>query len=173
MSPRRTPRQVLGHESLIQIGGNVDAMLINTTYYRNNYGRVHYTSNRWKEPITFGAQPSQYFGNTVCHNGQATTGQSGNFFLTQRCGIVDTVWYQPYNYEWDPSQGYNPVFGRCTCLSTYGDSGASVIWFTIYGPAAAGVLMGGGGVNTPFTVFSKWNDIQALWGLSLSPVGSG
>ncbi len=140
--------------------------MITTAGVRNNWGRVHWTYSEWDLPVTFLALSHQYAGNTVCQTGRTTTGITGNLNLTNRCGIVQTTAYTP---QYSGSDGaYYPAFGYATYQRAGGDSGAAVIFPTIYGAGAVGIH-GGPHHTTQQGVFSRMQLIASEWGLELSP----
>lgn len=148
-----------------QYGGNVDGSLITTYGYRNNFGRVHYTSTNYQEPITFGVSSQGLVNQTVCQTGRSTTGNNGNFNITNRCGTVSSTASK------SPCGGASPAWtfslGAADYLRAAGDSGAAVVWPTIYGYGAAGTHSCVG-FNESGAIFSRYSVMASKWGLSLS-----
>jgi hypothetical protein len=148
-----------------QYGGNADGSLTSTYSFRNNWGRVHYTSTNWQEPVTFGVSSHNLVNQTVCQTGFVTTGMNGNFNITNRCGVVSSTASK------SPCGGASPAWtfslGAANYLRASGDSGAAVLWPTIYGYGAAGThsCVGFGGTGA---IFSRYSVMAANWGLSLS-----
>jgi hypothetical protein len=151
--------------SACQYGGDADGALISTFGHRVNWGRIHYTSTDWDEPVTFGVSTHSLEGQTVCQTGASTTGMSGDLNTSSRCGnVISTA-------ASSPCGGANPAWtfslGRASYLRNSGDSGAGVVWPTIYGFGAAGTHSCIG-FNSTGAIFSRYSVMANKWGLSLT-----
>jgi hypothetical protein len=155
----------LGNAAFCQFGGALDVAGISTFGYRNTFGRVHYTYANPQQIVSFAVNASHnLIGQTVCQTGFVTTGVNGNFNLSGRCGVVSSLANNPAYSGGSPA--FTASFGRTNYLRADGDSGAAVIWPTIYGAGAAGLHSGGSG---PIAYFTQYRNVASTFGLSLTP----
>ena len=159
----------LGVAATCQFGGSIDAALISTYGYRNNIGRVHYTSSDHLHPITFPWTVQAISGATVCQTGFRTTGISGNDAVVNRCGVVDSILANPRTGHASPPT--TASYGHANYWCQSGDSGASIVWPTAFGFGAVGIHSAGAPTSGAFNCyFTRFDLIAQMWGLSLSPV---
>ncbi len=127
---------------------------------RASAGNEHWTSSDYWRRITFAfGLNSDVVGQTVCQNGAGLTGLSGNLNASLRCGVVTSRTY-------DPGAGWNNTFRRASFAGEPGDSGATVVWPTIYGHGAVGIVKGGNGTASTYTHLPY---VLQAWGLTLKP----
>jgi hypothetical protein len=149
-----------------QYGGDMDASAITTYPYRNNWGRIHWTSTDWSLPVAFPVTTQDLVGQTVCQTGATTTGMTGDNALGTRCGTVSSTSSKSPCAAASPAWTFS--LGAASYVRAGGDSGAGVVWPTIYGFGAAGThsCQGFGGTGA---IFSRYSVMASKWGLSLSP----
>jgi hypothetical protein len=157
---------VLGVASACLNQGQVDAALISTYGYRNNIGRIHWTSTDYLHAVIFAVSTQNLTGQTVCQTGAETTGLSGDMALYPiRCAPVSTMTFRPACCG-DDGLPWSASFLRADYPSAQGDSGAAVVWPTGYGFGAAGLHKSASGLAHWATQFRH---VASTWGLTLSP----
>lgn len=153
----------LGVFALDNDSGNFDVGGIAVGGIRPSGGNIHSTSTDYWHPLTFAiGMNGDVTGSTVCQNGLATTGMSGNNNPTNRCGTLTSLTF-------DPGAGWNPVFRYATMYGNTNDSGATIYWPTIYGYGAVGVLKGGSNPGGSPVWYSHLPYALSAWGLTLKP----
>lgn len=145
--------------------GSVDAAIISTSGFRNNYGAIHYTSSDYIHPVTFAVTTQNLMGQTLCQTGARTTGLSGDLALSSRCATVSSMTFRPSCCGQD-GLPWSASFLRVDYASDYGDSGAGVIWPTGYGFGAAGLHKAASG-NVHWA--TQFRHVAFIWSLTLSP----
>ncbi len=153
----------LGVFALDSDSGNFDVGGIAIGGTRPSAGNIHSTSTDYWHTLTFAiGMNGDVTGSTVCQNGLATTGMSGNSNPTNRCGTLTSLTF-------DPGAGWNPVFRYATMYGNTNDSGATIYWPTIYGYGAVGVLKGGSNPGGSPVWYSHLPYALNAWGLTLKP----
>jgi len=157
----------LGTEGAYNFGGYFNAGLISTYGYRTNQGHFHRTSTDYFAPVTFVPDMNGLVGTVVCQSGWKWTGMSGDLHPSSRCGSITTISYDLNNLY--PAPAFEPAFIRATMKGDHGDSGAAIVWNTIYGYGAVSVLHGGPNAGDSPVISSRMDYILYIWGLQLTP----
>jgi len=148
----------LGTLAIDADSGNFDAAAISTAGVRPSAGNTHWTSSDYWHPLTFTiGLNGDAVGQTVCHNGAGLTGLSGNLNGSSRCGVISSR-------AFDPGAGWSNKFRKAGFAATTGDSGATVVWPTIFGHGAAGIIKGGNGSSAHY---SHLPHVLQAWGLTV------
>jgi hypothetical protein len=133
----------LGNVAAKQFYGALDAGAISTSGNRAQFGRFYNNLYDWAHPITFAiAENADTPGMAVCQDGAATTNLWGTGSQLSSCGLVQSQWL-----DWSAVVPGGSFFRLTSVGHHHGDSGASVLWPSLYGDAGVGILSGGFGVN--------------------------